>query len=407
MTFMGWRRPDGRVGVRNYVAVIPSVFCAAKTAERIASQVEGAICLRHPVGCVQVGFDFEMTARTLIAMGTHPNLAAVLVVGLGCERFKPRELYEGIKKSGKPVEMLVIQDEGGSGPTIEKGVRILREFALKTLGKPREACDVSELMVALKCGGTDATSGIAANPMLGVMSDMLTAKGGSAILSELNELISTEDMLAARAANETVAKKIYEAVYEIEEVLRSGCDYRFPGRNELISPGNFQGGISSIVEKALGGVHKSGNSPIVDVLDYAMPPEKGKRGLFLMKYESHDGEVVTGMVGCGAQIVTFTTGRGNPTGFPFVPVIKVTGNDSCFRKMEADMDYNASPIIAGTKTIKEMGEDFFNTVLRVASGEPVKAELMGADELFVIGRRQGRQSGAVNGSAGTVPNQKT
>ena len=404
---MGWMRPDGRAGVRNHVAVIPSVFCANKTAERIARQVEGAVCLRHPVGCVQVGYDFEMTARTLIAMGTHPNLAAVLVVGLGCERFKPSELYEGIKKSGKPVEMLIIQDEGGTGPTIEKGVRILREFALKTQGEPREAIDVSELMVALKCGGTDATSGIAANPTLGVMSDKLTSLGGSTILSELNELIGTEDILAARAVNQTVAKKIYEAVYEIEEVLRSGCDYRFPGRNELISPGNFQGGVSSIVEKALGGVHKSGNSPIVDVLDYAVPPEKGKRGLFLMKYESQDGEVVTGMAGCGAQIIAFTTGRGNPTGFPFVPVIKVTGNDPCFQKMQADMDYNTSPIIAGTKTITEMGEDFFNTVIRVASGAPVKAELIGADELFVIGRRQGRQCGAVNGSTGAAADLKT
>ena len=138
-----------------------------------------------------------------------------------------------------------------------------------------------------------------------------------------------------------------------------------------------------------------------------MSPEKDKRGLFLMKYESHDGEVVTGMVGCGAQIIAFTTGRGNPTGFPFVPVIKVTANDFCFQKMQADMDYNASPIIAGTKTIKEMGEDFFNTVIRVASGEPVKAELMGADELFVIGRRQGLQVGAVNGSTGAAPDLKT
>ena len=389
MKFMGWKRPDGRTGTRNYVAVIPSVFCANKTAERIANQVEGAICLRHPVGCSQVGFDFELSARTLIAMGTHPNLAAVLVLGLGCERFKPEELYQGIKKSGKPVEMLVIQDEGGTGPTIEKGVRILKEFARNAKDLPREECDISELMVALKCGGTDATSGLAANPTVGAMCDMLTGLGGSAILSELNELISTEDMMAARAVNETVAKKIYDAVYEIEEVLRSNCDDRYPGRNELISPGNFQGGVSSIVEKALGGVHKSGNSPIVDVLDYAIAPEKGKRGMFLMKYESQDGEVVTGMIGCGAQLVAFTTGRGNPTGFPFVPVIKVTGNDYSFKKMEADMDFNTGPIIAGTKSIKEMGEEFLDMVIRVASGERVKAEILGGDELFVIGRRHG------------------
>ncbi|MDR1901587.1 MAG: UxaA family hydrolase [Treponema sp.] len=391
MKFMGYMRPDGQVGTRNYVAVIPSVFCAAKTAERIAGQVQGAICLRHPVGCTQVGFDFELSARTLIAMGRHPNIAAVLVVGLGCERFKPAELYEGIKKTGKPVEMLVIQDENGTGPTIEKGVRILREFAASELGKARIECDVSQLTVALKCGGTDATSGLAANPTLGVMSDMLTGMGGSAILSELNELLSTEDMLAARAINKDVAKKIYDAIYEIEDVLRTGCDDRYPGRNELISPGNFQGGVSSIVEKALGGVHKSGTSPIVDVLDYAIPPEKEKRGMFLMKYESQDGEVVTGMVGCGAQIVAFTTGRGNPTGFPFVPVIKVTGNDFCFQKMKADMDFNAAGIILGTHTIRQMGEEFFNKMIAVASGEPARAELLGGDELFVIGRRQGRK----------------
>jgi len=392
MTFMGWKRADGQAGTRNYVAVIPSVFCANTTAEKIASRVDGAICLRHPVGCSQVGFDFELSARTLIAMGSHPNLAAVLVLGLGCERLKPQELYEGIKRTGKPVEMLIIQDEGGSTPTVEKGARILADMAKNAAGLKREECDISQLIVALKCGGTDATSGISANPTLGVMCDILCSNGGSAILSELNELISTEDMLASRAINKEVEKKIYQAIYEIEEVLRSGCDERFPGRNELISPGNFQGGVSSIVEKALGGVHKSGSSPIVDVLDYAIRPDKDKKGMFLMKYESQDGEVVTGMVGCGAQVVAFTTGRGNPTGFPFVPVIKVTGNDKSFRKMKDDMDYNTGAIISGEMSIKEMGEDFLKMVLRVASGERVKAEILGGDELFVIGRRQGRQA---------------
>ena len=390
MKFMGYRRPDNRVGTRNYIAVIPSVFCAAKVSERIAAQVDGAVCLRHPVGCSQVGLDLEITARTLKAMGCHPNIAAVLVVGLGCERFKPTELYEGIKASGKPVEMLVIQDEGGTAPTIAKGVSILKEMAAGAQKIQREECDISELIVALKCGGTDATSGIAANPVLGVMSDLLTAKGGSAILSELNELLSTEDLLAKRAVSEEVAKKIYDAVYEIEDVLRSGCDDRYPNRNFLISPGNFDGGVSSIVEKALGGVHKSGKSPIVDVLEYATAPEHGKKGMFLMNYESQDGEVVTGMVGCGAQVVAFTTGRGNSMGFPFVPVLKVTGNDLSFKKMAADMDFNTGAIISGAASIEEMGRNFFNMVLRVANGESTKAELLDGDELFCIGRRHGR-----------------
>jgi altronate dehydratase large subunit len=386
MTFMGYRRANGTVGVRNYIAVIPSVFCANTTVERIAKQVEGAVALRHPVGCGQQGYDLELTARTLIAMGNHPNVAAVVVIGLGCERFRPTELYEGIKRSGKPAGMLVIQDDGGSAQTVEKGVRMAKEFAKQELACPRVECDISELIVAVKCGGTDATSGLAANPTLGEMCDILTSHGGSAIISELNELLGTEDMLAGRAINEEVAKKIYSAVYEVEDRMRNRLDERFPERNFIMSPGNFDGGVSSIVEKALGGVHKSGTSPIVDVLEYAVPSVSGRKGMFMMNSDSHDGEVVTGMIGCGAQIVAFTSGRGNPTGFPFVPIIKVTGNDFTFEKMKDDFDFNAGDIISKGASIKDKGKEFFEMVLRVANGEKTKSE-NGADELFCIARR--------------------
>lgn len=386
MKFMGYKRSNGTVGVRNYIAVIPSVFCANTTVERIAKQVEGAVALRHPVGCGQQGLDLEFTARTLIAMGNHPNVAAVVVVGLGCERFKPMELYEGIKKSGKPVGMLLIQEDGGAAQTVKKGVRMAKKFAQQELGRPRVECDISELTVAVKCGGTDATSGLAANPTLGEMCDTLVSLGGSAIISELNELLGTEDMLAERAINEEIAKKVYSAIYEVEDRLRNRCDERYQDRNYLMSPGNFDGGVSSIVEKALGGVHKSGTSPIVDVLEYAIPSQPGQKGMFLMNSDSHDGEVVTGMVGCGAQIVAFTTGRGNPTGFPFVPVIKVTGNDFTYAKMKDDFDFNAGDIISAGVSIKDKGKQFFEMVLRVANGEETKSE-NGADELFCIARR--------------------
>lgn len=392
MKFMGYERATGRAGVRNHVAIIPSVFCANTTIERIAAQVDGAVAMRHPVGCAQVGYDLEMTARTLKAMGTHPNVAAVLVVGLGCERFKPNELYDAVKASGRPVEMLVIQEEGGSTRTIEEGVRITRAMAEEARAQKRVECDISDLIVATKCGGTDATSGLAANPTLGAMCDRLTAAGGSAILSELNELLGTEDLLAARAINEEVAVKIYNALYEIEEVLRSAIDPRFPARNHLISPGNFDGGVSSIVEKALGGYHKSGESPIVDVLEYAIPPRRDQHGQFVMNYESHDGEVVTGMVGCEAQIVAFTTGRGNPTGFPIAPVLKVTGNAKTFQKMREHFDFDASPVISRAAPFEETGKDFFDMVMRVANGELTTSEKFGSDELFCVGRRQGPQS---------------
>ncbi|MDR3563443.1 MAG: UxaA family hydrolase [Negativicutes bacterium] len=387
MKFMGYRRPNGTVGIRNYVAVLPSVFCANSTAKAIAKQVEGAIALRHPVGCTQVGLDFEITARTLIAMGNHPNIAAVVVVGLGCERFKPEELYEGIKASGKPVVKLVIQEEGGTTNTIKKGVAAAKEFARQAANMKRVECDLSELMVATKCGGTDATSGLAANPTVGEACDLLVAQGGSAILSELNELLSTEDMLARRAVNEEVAKKVYSAVYEIEEVLCSAIDERFPGRNQLISPGNFDGGVTTIVEKALGGVHKGGTSQIVDVLDYSVAPREGQKGLFLMKYESQDGEVVTGMIGCGAQLVAFTTGRGNPTGFPFVTVIKITGNQFTYESMKENFDFYAGDIISDGVTVQEKGKELLEMMIRIANGELTTAEKICGNELFVVARR--------------------
>ena len=245
-------------------------------------------------------------------------------------------------------------------------------------------------MVGTKCGGTDATSGLAANPAVGEMADLLVKAGGSAILSECNELLGTEDILAKRAVSEEVGRKIYDAIYEIEDVLRSGLDSRFgANRNQLISPGNFAGGVSSIVEKALGGVHKSGTSPIVDVIDYAQRPEKDKKGLFLMKYESHDAEVVTGMLGCGAQMVAFTTGRGNPTGHPIAPIIKITGNVKTYESMKENFDFDASGIISAGNTVREEGKALLDLVIRVANGEMTAAEKIGGDELFCVARRHG------------------
>ena len=387
MKFMGYRRPDGRVGVRNHIAIIPSVVCAGKAAEMIARQIEGAVAMRHPLGCGQVGADLDITAKTLIAMGTHPNVAAVVVVGLGCERFKPTELYEGIKATGKPVSIVVIQEEGDTLKAIEKGVRMGKQFASEYLQQPRVECDISELIVALKCGGTDATSGLAANPTLGCMSDQIVDAGGSVILSELNELLGTEDMLAKRAVDKRVADRIYEVIYKLEERLRvASGDERYAGRGALISPGNYDGGVSSIVEKALGGVHKSGNRPIVDVLDYAQAPQLGKRGVFLLDSPSHDGEVVTGMIGAGAQIVTFTTGRGTPVGHPLAPVIKITGNDFTFEKMKENIDFNAGDVISKGVTLEQKGKELLEFVLEVANGKRTKAELLGHDELLCITR---------------------
>lgn len=385
--FMGYKRPDGKIGVRNYVAIIPSVFCANRVAELIAKEIDGAIFLRHPVGCSQVGEDLEITCRTLISMGSHPNIGAVLVVGLGCERFTPNEFVEGVKKSGKHVEKVVIQDEGNTSKAVEKGIIIANELAEEAKNIKKVECDVSDLTIGVKCGGTDATSGLAANPAVGIMSDIVVNNGGSIIFSEVTELLGTEHILSKRAVNEEIGQKITDAILNMENKLRTiGTNPKFAKRGALISTGNFDGGVSSVVEKALGGIYKSGHGKITDVLEYATCPAKNEKGVFLMNSPGHDGEVVTGMVGGGAQVIAFTSGRGTPTGFPFVPVIKITGNDKTFVKMEENIDINAGDIIEKGVSLEEKGNEIFEKVIKVADGEKTKAELFKGDELFCITR---------------------
>lgn len=386
MKFNGYPRPDGQIGVRNYIGIIPSVFCANRVARLISDQVAGTVCLSHPVGCSQVGEDLEITARTLTAMGCHPNLAAVLVVGLGCERFKPDELVNGIRKTRKPVEKVVIQEAGDSLKAIEQGVRIARRWAAAVSGLEKTPCDLDTLTVAVKCGGTDATSGIAANPAVGAMSDLVVDNGGTVLFSEVTELLGAEEILAGRAINATVADRIRRTIARTEDKLRRiGTDPRFAHRGALISTGNFDGGVSSVVEKALGGIYKAGDRPIQGVVDYAEKPAV-PGGVFLMDSPGHDGEVVTGFVGAGAQVVVFTTGRGTPTGFPFVPVVKVTGNSFTYEKMKENIDINAGTIISKNIDIKSKGRELFDFVIEVASGRKTQAEILGHDELFCVTR---------------------
>jgi len=382
----GYVRPDGQVGVRNHIGIIPSVFCANRVAQVIAGQVDGAVCLSHPVGCSQVGEDLEITARTLISMGNHPNLAAVLIVGLGCERFTPDEFFNGLAASQKPVEKVVIQQEGDSLKAIEKGVRIAKQWSEEFSNQEKTECGLKDLIVAVKRGGTDATSGIAANPAVGVMSDRVVQQGGTILFSEVTELLGAEHILAGRAVNPTVGEQIVQTIAKTEEKLRRiGSDKRYSHRGALISTGNFDGGVSSVVEKALGGIYKAGTMPIAGVLDYAEKPLHNG-GVYLMDSPGHDGEVVTGFVGAGAQIVVFTTGRGTPTGFPFVPVIKVTGNDFTYEKMKENIDINTGTIISQNVSIEAKGQEIFKCLRDVASGRKTKAEILRHDELFCITR---------------------
>jgi altronate dehydratase large subunit len=384
-TFMGFRRKNGSVGVRNQIAIIPSVFCSAKVAERIANQVPGSVYFRHPVGCSQVGEDLEVTAKTLIAIGKNPNFAGVVVVGLGCERFSPYELADGIAPANKMLETVVIQTEGDSLAAIQKGSRIAREMQQIASRQVREEVPVSELMIGLNCGGSDMTSGLIANPALGIASDKLVSQGASSILSEITELIGTEEILARRAINEEVAKKIRETIFRTEEKLkRQTQDSTNKERTHLISTGNYAGGLSSVVEKSLGSMKKSGNAPFSGVIQYGHQPDK--KGLFLLDSPGHDGEVSTGEVAAGAQIILFPTGRGTPTGFPGVPVIKITGNPTTYSKMRENIDINAGQVLTGEKTLEQMGNEIYQEILEVASGKYVKSEVLGHDEQFCVTR---------------------
>ncbi|MHB8771673.1 MAG: UxaA family hydrolase [Syntrophales bacterium] len=383
-TFQGYRRERGLPGVRNAVAIIPSVFCANTVARRIASQVAGTIAFCHPVGCSQVGLDLELTARGLKGLGANPNLYGTVVVGLGCERLRPRELAEGIAAAGKPVEMVVIQDEGDTLRAIEKGVTLAGRLVEEASRQQREPFPLSELSLGLKCGGTDATSGIAANPALGWVTDRLVAAGGRAIFTEVTELIGAEQILAARGTSPQVAGEVLATIGAMEQRLAAATACaEFKHRSALISPGNEDGGVTTVAEKALGGVTKAGTGPISGVLGYGRYPAGS--GLYLLDCVGHDGEAVTGLVASGCQLVVFTTGRGTPTGFPGVPVIKITGNSATFARMRFNLDFDAGPIVAGA-SIAEVGAGLLEKVLCVASGEPSRAELLGHDELFCITR---------------------
>ncbi len=385
-TFMGFRRENGTYGVRNNIAIIPSVFCSAKVAERIAQNVPGALPFRHPVGCSQVGEDLEITAKTLIGIGKNPNYAGVVVVGLGCERFSPQELAEGIAPTGKMLEMVVIQDVGDTLKTIEIGTRMARKMQQAASQEKRVEAPVSSLMIGTNCGGSDMTSGLVANPALGIASDMLVARGGSSILSELTELIGTEHILARRAVSESVAQDIKNAITAMEARLKNQTRHSSnTARKHLISTGNYEGGLSSVVEKSLGGMKKSGDTAqFVEVFKSGDAPTK--KGLLLMDGPGHDGEVTTGAVAAGAQIVCFPTGRGTPSGFPGVPVIKITGNPRTFVKMNENIDINAGKVLLGECTMQEMGREVYEEIIAVASGKLSKAEILGHDEQFCVTR---------------------
>jgi altronate dehydratase large subunit len=290
---------------------------------------------------------------------------------LGCELINPKVLAGDIAKTGKHVEYLVIQESGGSLKTIEQGAKLARKMVEEASQFKRERVEVSDLTLALKCGGSDTTSGIAANPSLGKATDSIVDAGGTAIMAETLELVGAQHILARRAVDEKSSQQILKVIGDMEERMTRAFPYPVP----LIAPGNIQGGLTTVEEKSLGDSFKSGSSPIQGMLEYAQKPKR--KGLWIMDEVGYDPESVTGMVAAGAQIVAFTTGRGTPGTSPIAPVIMITGNPSTYRKLEGDIDINAGTIIEGREAIDDVGKHIYDKILAVASGGATKTEALG------------------------------
>jgi altronate dehydratase large subunit len=380
MQFLGYQREDGRVGVRNHLLILSSVVCANEVAQRIKRHLSTASLATHPFGCAILGDDLDQFKRTLLGFATNPNVGAVLVVGLGCEEVDAGTLASEIRAWGQRVESLVIQECEGSRKAVRRGLEVARKMESVLARDRRVLSPVSTLTMATECGGSDFSSGLAANPAIGFASDRLIELGGTVILSETAEIIGGEHLLARRATNRGVAQRIYEIVQRVEEnARRAGVDIRGaqPG------PGNIRGGITTIEEKSLGCIHKAGTKPVQGVVNYAEPiPGKG---LWIMDTPGQDVESVTGMVAGGAQVVVFSTGLGTPVGCPIAPVIKITGNHKTAQTMKDHIDINAGPILSGRVTIERVGEKILHLLQAVAAGQKTKAERLGHCE-FAINR---------------------
>ena len=382
--FLGYLREDGRVGTRNYLAVVAASNCAAHTAELIArsfegerlpANVDGVVAFPHGEGCGHsIGPDTEQLQRTLRGVLDHPNVSAALILGLGCE-VNQIDHYLGANapRSGRLVGM-TLQSSGGTRATVEAARSELRRFIEQAAEEKRAEAPASRIVLGLNCGGSDSFSGVTANPALGVCSDMLAEIGASSVLAETPEIVGAEHLLVRRARNREVAERLLGFIREYKSYLN-----RFEGSfDDNPSPGNKEGGLSNILEKSLGAVAKGGTSTLMDAVDYA--ERIASPGFIFMNTPGYDPVSLTGLGAGGCNVIAFTTGRGSAIGFPTVPVVKIATNSNTYKRMRDNMDVNAGSIADGERTVPEVGREIFDLVLRVASGERTCAERMGHQE---------------------------
>jgi altronate hydrolase len=389
-TFMGYRRPDGKVGTRNYIAIISTVNCSASTVRFIQrrftpellsayTNIDGVIGLTHKSGCGMRhgGEAVEQLQRVLAGMATHPNIGAYLLVGLGCESNQVQEMIHAMELNTgerwkKPL-FLTLQENHGVATTVETGYHMLAELLPEVNAVHREPIPISELTVALQCGGSDGWSGVTANPALGYCVDELVRQGGTAVLSETPEIYGAEHLLLRRARSREIGEQFVERLRWWEHYAAIN-DMEL---NNNPSPGNKIGGLTTIYEKSLGAVAKGGSTALNAVYKYAEPITE--RGLVVMDTPGYDPVSVTGQVAGGANIVVFTTGRGSMFGFKPAPSIKVASNSTLYQNMQSDMDINAGEILDGVSA-REVGMQILEEVIAVASGKQSKSEAQGLGE---------------------------
>ena len=383
MSFLGYPREDGQVGVRNYIGIISTVVCANDVTLKISQQVEGTTAYLHDQGCTQTPIDLETVKRTLINLGKNPNLAGVLLVSLGCESIVAEEIESEIAKSGKPVKIIRIQEAGGMLPAIAQGSNIAHDMVVEASKIGKEEFDDSKLVIAVKCGASDTTSGLISNPSAGAALDIVNELGGTCIFGETTEFLGAEHTLVRRAVNKEIGEKIINIVTRMEDrTKRMGVDMR----GGQPTTGNIKGGLTTIEDKSLGAVIKSGTKPIDDVYEYG--DKVTKKGLYIVDSPGREPEFLTAAAAAGAQIIIFTTGIGAPQGFPFVPVLKVTGNPNTYKKLYDHVDIYIEIPEKGENKIQEAGKEIFEELEKIASGKKTKSEVLGYGQfsnIFTVG----------------------
>jgi len=385
-TWEGYLRPDGRKGVRNLLLVIYTVQCAQFVAHRIAQDEADTHVIGFP-GC----YDNEYAIRLMLALARHPNVGGVLAVGLGCEYTQPARIAEMVRESGRPAEAFFIQEHGGTAESIDYGKKMLARLRQLSADVQRVAMSWSDLVVGCECGGSDGTSGLAGNPVVGRFYDWLVDHGGTAIFEETVEMIGLRNVLANRAANAKVRGDIEQTYDKAERYCRSVRQYS-------VSPGNFAGGLTTIEEKSLGAVAKSGSRNIQGVIRVAERPLHP--GLWLMDSvpdetfmqfgytNPNDTEGIMDLISAGAQVVLFVTGRGSVIGSPIAPLIKITGNSRTFQNMKGDIDFDAGRVLDGSSTLDQAAADLAALVAQTAAGAPTKPEALGHREYFIMYKHQ-------------------